>query len=251
MPYDLTGKTILVSGGGRGIGRSAAELMASYGAIIGVADIAPATAEDAAAAIRRNGGVAHAFSGDLSNRDEFMRIGDALAAVTGRIDGVVNAAMWIHYQPLADIRDDVFDRMLGVGLKAPVWGAQVVQRHMKPGEGGSVINFSSPAAMQGYPTTTVYASIKGAIVNVTRTLAVELGPVGVRVNAITPGPVPTPGARAVVDDAGYEVRRRKTPLGRLGTELDIANAIAFLMSDEADFVTGAVLSVDGGCSLTA
>ena len=251
MPYDLTGKVILVSGGGRGIGRSAAELMASYGAVIGVADIDPATAEDAAATIRRDGGVAHAFSGDLGDREAFMRVGDGLAAAAGHIDGVVNAAMWIHYQPVGDIRDDVFDKMLAVGLKAPVWGTQALLRHMRKGEGGSVINFTSPAAMQGYPTTTVYASIKGAIVNVTRTLAVELGPVGVRVNAINPGPVPTPGARAVVDEAGYEIRRRKTPLGRLGTETDIANAIAFLVSDEADFVTGAVLSVDGGCSLTA
>ena len=224
MPHDLTGKVILVTGGGRGIGRSAAELMASYGAVIGVADIDPATAEDTAAVIRRDGGVAHAFSGDLSDRDEFMRVGDALAAVTGRIDGVVNAAMWIHYDPVGDIRDDTFDKMLGVGLKAPVWGTQAVLRHMRPGEGGSVINFSSPAAMQGYPTTTVYACVKGAIVNLTHTLAVELGPVGVRVNAIVPGPVPTPGARAIVDEAGYELRRRKTPLGRLGTEIDIANA---------------------------
>lgn len=251
MPYDLIGKTILVTGAGRGIGRSAAELMASYGAVIGAADIDPTTAEETAAVIRRDGGVAYAFSGDLSDREEFMRVGDTLAGVAGSIDGVVNAAMWIHYQPVGEIRDDVFDKMLGVGLKAPVWGTQVLLRHMRAGEGGSVINFSSPAAMQGYPTTTVYAAIKGAIVNVTRTLAVELGPVGVRVNAITPGPVPTPGARAVVDEAGYELRRRKTPLGRLGTETDIANAIAFLVSDEADFVTGAVLSVDGGCSLTA
>jgi len=251
MPFDLSGLSVLITGGGRGIGRGTGELLASYGAVVGVADIDQATAGETAAAIRASGGDAHAYAADLSRRDGFMQTAASFARIAGRIDAVINAAMWIRYEPAVDVREEIFDGMLAVGLKAPMWGAQALVAHMDPGRGGSVINFGSPAAFQGYANTSVYASVKGAIATLTHTLAVELGPQKVRVNAVVPGPVPTPGARAVVDEAGYELRRRKTPLGRLGTETDIANAIAFLISDEASFITGAILNVDGGCSLTA
>ena len=221
------------------------------GAVVGVADIDPATSQEVAEAIRAAGGRAHAYAGDISRRELFMEVADAFAGAAGRIDGVVNSAMWIHYEPVSEITEETFDKMLAVGLKAPVWGTQAVLKHMDPKRGAAVVNFSSPAADQGYPNTSVYAAIKGAVGTITRSLAVELGPRGVRVNTITPGPVPTPGARAIVDEAGYEVRRRKTPLGRLGTEEDIANAIAFLFSKEADYITGTILHVDGGCSITA
>ncbi len=251
MGFDLQGQSILVTGGGRGIGRGTAERLAASGAVVGIADLDGGTSHDAAAAIRAAGGAAHAFVGDVSQRVVFQEVAEAFAAAAGRIDGVVNAAMWISYGPVEEVDEAVFDRMLAVGLKAPVWGAQAVLRHMDPSKGGAVVNFSSPAADQGYPNTSVYAAVKGAVGTITRSLAVELGPKGVRVNAITPGPVPTPGARAVVDEAGYELRRRKTPLGRLGREEDIAAAIAFLFSSEASYITGAILHVDGGCSLTA
>ncbi len=251
MAFDLNGQAILVTGGGRGIGRGTAEVLAASGAVVGVADIDPDTSQAAAEAIRAAGGDAHAYAGDISQRSVFMEVADAFAVAAGRIDGVVNSAMWIHYEPVEEIRDETFDKMLAVGLKAPVWGTQAVLKHMDPARGGALVNFSSPAADQGYPNTSVYAAVKGALSTITRSLAVELGPRGVRVNAVTPGPVPTPGARAIVDEAGYELRRRKTPLGRLGTEEDIANAIAFLFSQEASFITGAILHVDGGCSLTA
>ncbi len=251
MSFDLAGQAILVTGAGRGIGRGAAERLAACGAVIGVADIDPQTCAETAAAIATAGGQAHALPADLSTRAAFMRTADAFAEIAGRIDGVVNSAMWIRYEPIAEVTEETFDRMLAIGLKAPVWGTQAVLRHMDPERGASVVNFASPAADQGYPNTSIYAAIKGAIAVVTRSLAVELGPKGVRVNAVTPGPVPTPGARAVVDEAGYELRRRKTPLGRLGREADIAAAIAFLMSGEASYVTGVILHVDGGCSITA
>ena len=251
MGFDLSGQAVLVTGAGRGIGQGTAELLAASGAIVGVADIDAATATRTAAAIIADGGQAHALSGDVSTRAGFEAVAEAFAARAGHIDAVINAAMWIRYEPIEEVTDETFDRMLGVGLKAPVWGAQAVLRHMRTGQGGAVVNFSSPAADQGYPNTAVYAAVKGAVATITRSLAVELGARGVRVNAITPGPVPTPGARAVVDDAGYELRRRKTPLGRLGREADIAQAIAFLLSAEASFITGVVLHVDGGCSITA
>jgi meso-butanediol dehydrogenase/(S,S)-butanediol dehydrogenase/diacetyl reductase len=251
MAFDLREKIILVTGAGRGIGRAAAELLAASGATVGIADIDGSTCREAAEAIQSQGGSAHALTGDVGDRSTFLQLAATLATRCGRIDGIVNAAMWIRYEPVGDVRDDAFDRMCNVGLKAPVWSAQALLAHRDSGRPGGIINFSSPAADQGYPNTSIYAAIKGAITTLTRSLAVELGPQGIRDNAVTPGAIPTPGARAVVDEAGYELRRRKTPLGRLGREQDVANLIAFLFSHEADFINGAVLHVDGGVSVTA
>jgi NAD(P)-dependent dehydrogenase (short-subunit alcohol dehydrogenase family) len=251
MPFDLREKSILVTGAGRGLGRATAELLAASGATVGVADIDASTAGQVVEAIQRQGRSAQALVGDVGDRATFLNLADTFAAYRGRIDGVVNAAMWIRYEPVHDVRCDAFDRMLDVGLKAAVWSAQALLAHRDAGRPAGIVNFSSPAADQGYPNTSIYAAVKGAITTLTRSLAVELGPQGIRVNAVTPGAVPTPGARAVVDEAGYELRRRKTPLGRLGREQDIANLIAFLFSSEADFINGAILHVDGGVSVTA
>jgi len=251
MPFDLSDRVILVTGAGRGLGRATAELLAQSGATVGVADIDAETARAATVAITQRGDVAHALVGDVGEREVFLRLAADFARRCGHIDGVVNAAMWIRYDPIQDVRPDAMDRMLSVGVKAPVWAAQALLAHRKSARSCGIVNFSSPAADQGYPNTAIYAAVKGAINTLTRTLAVELGREGIRVNAVTPGAVPTPGARAIVDEAGYELRRRKTPLGRLGREEDIANAIAFLFSREADFINGAILHVDGGVSITA
>jgi NAD(P)-dependent dehydrogenase (short-subunit alcohol dehydrogenase family) len=251
MPFDLREKVILVTGAGRGLGRATVELLAASGAAVGVADIDAGTAEHVTHAIHSRGCSARSLVGDVGDRDTFLKLADTFAAHHGRIDGIVNAAMWIRYEPVQDVRCDAFEHMLGVGLKAAVWSAQALLAHRDPSRPAGIVNFSSPAADQGYPNTCIYAAVKGAIRTLTRSLAVELGPAGIRVNAVTPGAVPTPGARAVVDEAGYELRRRKTPLGRLGREQDIANLIAFLFSSEADFINGAILHVDGGVSVTA
>ena len=251
MPFDLAGRVILVTGAGRGLGRACAELFAASGATVGVADIDPATTRETVDAIARRGGAVHALGADVASRDTFLRTAGELARCCGHVDAIVNAAMWIRYEPVGDVSEETFDRMLAIGLKAPLWAAQALLAHRNPRRAANLVNFTSPAADQGYANTSVYAAIKGGVRSLTRTLAFELGPQGIRVNAVTPGAVPTPGARAIVDEAGYELRRRKTPLGRLGREDDIANAVAFLLSPEADFINGAILNVDGGISVGA
>ncbi len=149
MAIALRDKIIMVTGGGRGIGRATAERLAAAGATIGVAELDPATAEEAVAAIRASGGTAYALVGDVGDRATFMALAQRLSTAAGRIDGVVNAAMWIKYSPIGAVDTEIFDRMVSVGLKAPVWGTQAVLRHMDPARGGSVVNFSSPAADPG------------------------------------------------------------------------------------------------------
>src|SRR4051794_2663139 len=202
---------ILVTGAGRGIGQAAAEMLAAAGATVGVADVATGSAETVASWIRDNGGKAVPLTADLSTQAGFVEAAAELARCCGRIDAVINNAMWIRYEPIEQVSAETMDAMLAIGLKAPVWGVQALLRHRDAARPGSVINLASPAADQGYANTAIYAAVKGGIVALTRALAVELGPHGVRVNAVAPGAVPTPGARAVVDEQGYELRKAKTP----------------------------------------
>lgn len=248
MSENLSGQVILVTGAGRGIGGAAARLLASRGAAVGVFDIAADLANETANAIKAAGGKALAIVADAADRRAVFEAAAALRDAFGPLTGIVNDAIWIRYGPVEGIEEEVLDRMLAVGIKGPIWGVQALLAHRgdKP---AAIVNLASPAADLGMANTASYTSVKGAIVALTRQLAVELGPQGIRVNAVAPGAVPTPGARAIVDEAGYAKRRAQTPLGRLGEEDDIAKAIAFLLGPDAGFITGEVLHADGGISV--
>ncbi|MGH8149248.1 MAG: SDR family NAD(P)-dependent oxidoreductase [Steroidobacteraceae bacterium] len=247
----LAGQAVLVTGAGRGLGRSVAQTLAGLGATVGVIDLEAASAEDTAEAIRRGGGTAHAYAVDVSDRRAFAAAAREFAAVHGRIDAVVNNAMLLKYEPIDAVTEAVLDRMLAIGIKGSVWGAQLLLEHLDRGRGGALVNMASPVAERGYPGTAVYSLVKGALVTLTRTLAAELGPRGVRVNAVAPGSVPTPGALGLNDPAEYERRARTIPLRRLGREEDNAAAVAFLLSPAASFINGEILHVDGGIAAAA
>jgi NAD(P)-dependent dehydrogenase (short-subunit alcohol dehydrogenase family) len=159
---------------------------------------------------------------------------------------VINNAMLLRYEPVEAITEDVLTRMTGVGINGTLWGAQALLAHYDPARGGAIINMASPVAERGYPNTAAYSLVKGAIVTLTKVLAAELGPRNVRVNAISPASVPTPGALGLNDPAEYERRKRTIPLRRLGSEQDNADACAFLLSPAASFINGEILHVDGG-----
>ncbi len=250
MMPDLSGQAVLITGAGRGLGRSTALHLAACGARIGIAERDRESCEDAAAEIRQAGGTAFAYPADVSLRDKFLEVAAAFRADCGPIDAVVNNANIIHYEPIEAVTEEVFDRMLAIGLKACVWGTQALLAHMDPRRGGCIVNLSSPVGLRGFPNTSAYASIKGAINSLTRTLAVELGPRRVRVNAVAPGSVPTPGARKFTTDEDYRLRAATVPLRRVGEDADNFNAIAFLLSREASFITGQVLYVDGGITVS-
>lgn len=246
MKPDLSHLNILITGGGRGLGRHAAQHLAGCGAVLGVIDIDAESCKETVDAINGAGGTAWAYAADVSDRDAFMQAAASFAGEAGRIDVVINNAMLLRYEPIEEVENDILDRMLGVGVKGTVWGSQALLQHYDPERGGQIINFASPVIYRGRPNTAIYSTVKGAIATLTMVLSAELGPRNVRVNAVSPGSVPTPGATGMVSREEYARRAANIPLRRIGTEQDNSNAIAFLLSAEASFINGEILNVDGG-----
>lgn len=246
----LTHKVAVVTGAGRGIGRAVAVRLAKDGFHVVAADLDAPGAQETAEAIRETGGQAEALVLDVTDRAAVQDAFDGLHRRLGRVDALVNNAMWITYAPLVDFDEKAVDGMFGIGVKAAIWTMQAAIPLMKAQGSGAIVNLSSPAAVRSVPGGALYAAVKGAVTSLTLQSAGELGADGIRVNAVMPGSVPTEGARAVVDDSGFELRKARTPVGRLGRPEDIAGAVAFLVSADADFVTGHVLAADGGFLVT-
>jgi meso-butanediol dehydrogenase / (S,S)-butanediol dehydrogenase / diacetyl reductase len=214
--------------------------------VVGVADINEQTAHDVVAAIKAAGGRAHAYGGDLGKRQAFHDVAEQFAKDAGPLRAVINNASVLIYEPIEAVTEATLERMLSAGLKSVFWGVQAFLAHRDEAAPGSIINYSSPVAYRGRPNTGAYTTIKAGIAGLTKVLAGELGPRGIRVNAIAPGSVPTPATEGFVTPEQYAERAKHIPLRRNGTVDDVAKAVSFLLSDEAAFVNGAMLAVDGG-----
>ncbi|QHI99525.1 SDR family oxidoreductase [Xylophilus rhododendri] len=244
----LTGKTAVVTGAGGGIGRAIADAFAAEGCTVALLDNNAELLRQPSAALPASGG--HAYVCDVSKRLQVKEAVDDFVAKTGGLDIVVNNAVYFSYSPLAVMDEDIIDRMIDVGLKGTFWSLQATTPHLAARGGGCVINLSSVAVSFAIKHAAVYSSIKGAIDCLTRQQAVELGPQGIRVNALAPGPVSTPGARSVITDEGWQSRKSRTPLGRLASPEEIGASALFLVSEAAASITGVTLKIDGGITVT-
>ncbi|MDH6590224.1 3-oxoacyl-[acyl-carrier protein] reductase [Variovorax sp. TBS-050B] len=247
----LEGRVAFISGAGHGIGRATALAMARLGATVGVNDLKPEFVEDAAAEIRAFGGRAIPLARDVASREGMREAVQQLAREAGRLDILVNNAAWVRYQPLAEITPEVMDRMVEIGFKSVIWGIQAAAEAMDPERGGAIVNVASIAAFKSPARSVVYSGLKAGVLGITRAAAADLGARHIRVNAVAPGAVPTEGT-AKHRNAELDARRiARTPLGRLGTVADIADAICFLAGDGARFVNAEVIRLDGGASETS
>lgn len=240
------GQPILISGAGRGLGEGIAQRLASEGAIVGIVDIDGQSALDVAEAIDDAGGRAFSYGADCGKRADFMQVAEDFAQDAGPLRAIINNASVLVYEPIEDVTEETLDRMLSAGLKSVFWGVQAFLAHREEDASGNILNYSSPVAYRGRPNTGAYTTIKAGIAGLTRVLAGELGPRGIRVNAMAPGSVPTPATEGFVTPEQYAQRAKNIPLRRNGTVDDVANAAAFLLSNEASFINGAMLAVDGG-----
>ncbi len=244
----LEGKTALVTGAASGFGAEIARVFAREGAKVGIFDLNGAAAEALAREIGRS---AVAVTGDVTHRPDVDRALDATSELgQGKLDIVVNNAGWTHRnKPLLDVTEDEFDRVYATNVKSIFHMVSAAVPRLK-GRGGTMINIGSTAGIRPRPGLTWYNSTKGAVNLLTRSLAVELAPDRIRVNCIAPVMGATgllESFMGVPDTPENRARFIATiPLGRLSEPRDIANAALYLASDEADFVTGVVLEIDGG-----
>lgn len=248
MNINLDGKVALISGASRGIGRGIALRMGRSGAQVAVNyRTHPDEAEEVAAEIRDAGSDALVYGADVSDRDAV----DAMVAATveqfGRLDIVVSNAYYSKREPFLDLELDGARRTLDVTFWGAFHMAQAGARQMvKQGEGGAILFISSVLSNIPFPTSLPYNSAKAGINQMSATIANELTDHRIRANVITPGYIDTPGERQYATEEQIREAATTLPWKRLGTPEDIANAAAFLCSDAADYITGTVLSVDGG-----
>jgi len=244
-------KSIIVTGAGGGIGEGIARRLAAEGAAVVVNDINAALGERVTAGIHAAGGRARFVAGDVTRGDDWAGLVRAAQDFGGRLDVVVNNAGWTHRnRPLLEVNEAEFDKVYAVNMKSIYWSALHAVPAFKAAGGGSFINIASTAGIRPRPGLTWYNGSKAAVIVTSKSMAAELGPDNIRVNCINPVFNPDTGLSAEfaggpVDEARRAKFLATIPLGRFSTALDVANAALYLASDEAAFISGVCIEVDG------
>jgi 3-oxoacyl-[acyl-carrier protein] reductase len=247
----LKNKVAIVTGAGSGFGEGIARRFAEEGAKVMVNDIHVTGAERVGAAIRKSGGTAEFVQADVAVSGDWAAMVRATLGAYGRIDVVVNNAGWTHrMKPLLEVTDEEFEKVYAINVRSIYLSAKHVVPVFRKQGGGCFVNIASTAGVRPRPGLTVYNSSKGAVITMSRSLAAELGPDKIRVNVVNPVFSPLTGLSA--EFAGGKLTPETEakfvatiPLGRPSTPLDVANAALYLASDEAEFISGVCLEVDG------
>jgi 3-oxoacyl-[acyl-carrier protein] reductase len=252
MDLDLKGRVAFVTGGGAGIGEAIAGALAKEGCIVAVADRDWTAAERAAAAMARDGCSARAIAVDVGANTAVERAFAAVGDKFGAPHILINAAGLLSVGAVADLPAGEFDRVARVNVDGIVHCVKAAVPGMRAARSGRIVNIASIAAMRGGGSVgnTLYGATKAAVVALTMGLARELGPSGVTVNAVAPAIVDTEMTHAALTEEARQRILARIPLGRFATTADIAAVVAFLVSDRASFITGAVIPVDGGILTT-
>lgn len=253
MTDRLAGKVALITGAGSGIGRASARLFAAEGAAISVVDLKEDAAKETVDLIVADGGRAVAAAADVTDAEAIEAAVRQTVDELGRLDIVYNNAGIGSSGSVADTTEDDWDRCLAVNAKGTFLTSRAAVPHLEASGAGAIINQGSVAALVGVVNFAAYCAAKGAVVALTRSMAVDLAPRGIRVNVICPGTVFTPlmepmlAARGGGDmEKGLAMTVAKYPIGRLGSPEEIASVALFLASDDAAFVTGSTFAADGG-----
>lgn len=246
----LAGKISVVTGAADGIGHAISEAMAREGAHVFVSDIDDAKGSAFVAALREAGYAADYVHCDVAVESDIADLVSMTVERTGRLDVLVNnAAIAIGGMPVYEMTDDQWHRLIAVNLTSVFRGCKYALPYMIRQKLGSIINMASAQGHVGFDGWTAYAGTKGAVMAMTRQMAVEFGPHNVRVNSISPGTIHTPMNEKVVEELGDNVARawvKMHPIGRIGEPAEVAEAAVYLASDAAGFITGIDLRVDGG-----
>ena len=252
-PFDLSGKTAIVTGSSKGIGRSIAEHLARAGAQVVISSRKEGPCQQVVASIRQEGGQAAAIPCNVGRKDEVENLVSETRRLLGPIDILVaNAAVNPYYGPLVEISDAAFHKTMDTNILSTIWLAGLVKPDMVARGGGSIILISSVGGLRASPNLGAYAISKAADFQLTRTLAAEMGADKIRVNCIAPGLVKTDFAKVLWDNpVARKMAENSLPLGRLGESDDIGPAALYFASDASQWVTGQTLVIDGGSTIVA
>ncbi len=245
---NLEGKTALVTGAGRGLGRCIAEALAAAGAKVACIDVNADCLADAVAAIRAAGGTAEPVACDVTQSDRVAEAVDEVVKLWGGLNILVNNAGITRDNVIVRMKDDQWDSVININLRGTFLFTRAAARPMMKARQGRIINIASVSGLMGNPGQVNYSASKAGVIGLTRTVARELASRNVTVNAVAPGFIATDMTAALGEEILTEVRKQ-IPLGRLGDPQDVADAVLFLASDAASFITGHVLTVDGGLTV--
>ncbi len=242
---DFTGKKALITGSGGGIGKSIALLLADMGADIVVNDVSLENAQQTVKEVISKGRKAICSSANVINDADVKEMFDSIASKFGRIDILVNNAGITRDSLLMDLTEDQWDQVMDVNLKGVFLCCKYAAKMMSEKQYGKIVNISSASALAGNIGQVNYAASKGGVISITKTLAKELARYGINVNAVAPGYIKTPMTRAVPEKV-EKYLIGQIPLRRAGEPEEVANAVAFLVSDISAYITGQILSINGG-----